>query len=259
MPKLNEPLSSSRLNMYLQCPLKFKFYYIDKIEPEYIASWQAFGSAFHLTLKHYYRKLQQQNEVLTLGQMQESFKVNWEISCTIPVQWNGDIPAELENKAYQMLQVYLENISPKKIIAVEQYFKIPVINPATGEMLRGAEFYGVIDLIEEDEVVEHKTSQRATWDVEKINQDTQMTLYSLAYFLIFKKLPKTCRFDIVTKGKSPKFQRIETSRDFSDFSRLFHTVKNVVRAIENDIFYPKYDWFCGDCYYKPKHCKEFGI
>ena len=50
-------LSSSQLNLYLQCSLKYKFQYVDGLPRPCKASGLAFGSALHSALAWFHKEL----------------------------------------------------------------------------------------------------------------------------------------------------------------------------------------------------------
>ena len=52
----NKPLSHSSTSMYLDCPQRFKFRYIDKI-PEKPKSFFSFGKSVHAGLEFLFEKL----------------------------------------------------------------------------------------------------------------------------------------------------------------------------------------------------------
>ena len=45
-------------------------------------------------------------------------------------------------------------------VAIEQGFKVPIVNPVSGEVLPGVSLYGRMDLVLKGTLVEHKTSAR---------------------------------------------------------------------------------------------------
>ncbi len=48
-------LSYSQINTYLTCPLKYKFHYIDQIEPPFVSSALVFGSCIHEAVAAFYQ------------------------------------------------------------------------------------------------------------------------------------------------------------------------------------------------------------
>lgn len=54
---LPDHLSVSQINRFLQCPLSYRFQYIDKIETGLKSSSFALGTAFHSAAEHLHRHL----------------------------------------------------------------------------------------------------------------------------------------------------------------------------------------------------------
>ncbi len=49
------PLSYSAMSMYLRCPLKFKFHYVDRLPEEPRAQW-SFGSSLHRSIEYFHNE-----------------------------------------------------------------------------------------------------------------------------------------------------------------------------------------------------------
>jgi len=47
-------LSYSQINTYLTCSLKYKFHYLDQIEPPFVSSALVFGSCIHEAVGAFY-------------------------------------------------------------------------------------------------------------------------------------------------------------------------------------------------------------
>jgi len=69
-------LSSSQINLYLQCSLKYKFQYIDKIPRPFKPSGLALGSAIHSALAWLHRERMNGNRV-TLKKLYKIFDSDW--------------------------------------------------------------------------------------------------------------------------------------------------------------------------------------
>jgi hypothetical protein len=83
-------ISATKLDTYMQCPLKFRFRYVERIEPEETSPALAFGSAVHGTIKHYYKRLMEGRK-LEMNELAAAFIQDWEVACSVPVRWNGSM------------------------------------------------------------------------------------------------------------------------------------------------------------------------
>ncbi|MGB6063163.1 MAG: PD-(D/E)XK nuclease family protein [Desulfomonilaceae bacterium] len=48
-------LSYSQINCYMTCPLKYRYHYLDQIEPPFVASALLFGSCIHEAVASFYQ------------------------------------------------------------------------------------------------------------------------------------------------------------------------------------------------------------
>lgn len=77
--------SHSRLNTFEQCPLRFKFHYIDKVETEIETTIEGFlGSRVHEALEKLYKDLKFE-KLLTINELIEFYNSRWE------KEWNPGI------------------------------------------------------------------------------------------------------------------------------------------------------------------------
>lgn len=252
-------ISPTQITTYMACPLKYFFRYILKIEPEERSVFLAFGSAVHSSLAYFWNSVKDGKKI-SLEELQKAFLLDWEIQNTTPVNYNGDDPKELEQKGLELLKMYYETaqLPDAPPVAIEQGFKVPIVNPISGEVLPGVSLYGRMDLILPGTVVEHKTSSRKP-DPAKIAEDVQLSCYALAYLMLYNELPETVRTDTLLKQKKPSLESVSTYRALDDLSRLYDIVSQVVRGIDAQIFYPCYSFQCANCEFnKDDLCKAWG-
>ena len=69
-------LSASQLNLYLQCSLKYKLQYIDKLPKPFKSSGLVFGSCVHSAMSWLHKQRLAGKEV-ALEQMQRIFTADW--------------------------------------------------------------------------------------------------------------------------------------------------------------------------------------
>jgi putative RecB family exonuclease len=143
--------------------------------------------------------------------------------------------------------VYLRDYIGFGVRAVELPFRVPLVDLETGEMLE-LPLDGYIDLVEaEDRIVELKTAAKV-YDATTITQHLQLSAYAYAYGWLYKRKPRL-RLDILTKGKNPALHSFEVARDKESLVRFFHIARGVIRAIQQEHFYPNEGWQCPTCEY----------
>jgi len=171
-------LSYSQLALYLECPLKYRFRYVDEIKCEGVSSALVFGKAIHQALAAFYTDVMEQRP-FWFPRFLVAFEEAWEEVCDEAevVFKEGEDFQTLLDYGKEMLRVFARCAMPMKVIAVEVPFEFRLENPETGQEFP-IPLKGVIDLIEEDEqgtlwVVDHKTAKRAFSD-HQIDADLQM-------------------------------------------------------------------------------------
>ncbi len=242
-------LSASQINLYIQCGLKYRFQYVDLIPRPFKSSGLIFGSVVHSTIDwfHKQRKMGKQVSLETLGKILGADWFCQKLDNEIRYK-EGEEENALLLTAKEMLNLYFH--SPLNgVLDAEYPFRVPLINPVTGENLEVV-LEGFIDLIEEGDVLtEFKTSAK-TMDPQNLSDILQLTIYSYAYRTLFAKEPQTLRVINFVKTRTPKMVILETGRDKKDYERLFHLVKEVLRGIRSGIFFPRQSFMCKDCEYE---------
>lgn len=243
-----EHLSASQINLYLQCSLKYRYQYVDKLPKPFKSSGLAFGSVLHSTLDFFHKQKIKGNGV-TLDKILKIFDVDWfcqKVENEIRYK-NGEIETELLLQGKQILTKYFHSYEGRPV-ASETPFSLPFIEPVTGEIL-GPTLNGIIDLIEPDHViVEFKTTVR-TMDEQTAEDSVQLTCYAYAYRMLFRREPKALKIINFVKNKTPKIVPLETKRETRDLQRLFYLAQEVLRGIGSGVFFPQPNFMCKDCEY----------
>lgn len=241
-------LSSSQINLYLLCSLKYKFQYVDKLPKPFKSSALVFGSAIHSAIS-WFSKEKMNGNGISLDRLFRILEADWyaqKVDQVIHYK-DGETEMKLVIMAKELLNQYI-NLPFKEIMGTDIPFTIPLINPVTGETL-GINLEGYIDLMEKDEtIVEFKTSNQAM-DQKDVDDHIQLTAYSYAYEMLHQRPPKNLKIVNLVKTKKPKINPFETKRDKSDYQRFFYLAGQVMKGIESKIFFPKASFVCKDCEY----------
>jgi ATP-dependent helicase/DNAse subunit B len=99
-------LSYSQVNTYLACPLRYRFHYIDQIEPPFVSAALAFGSCIHEAVAAFHQSCLE-GDPLTASQLIDVYSQVWSShSAERPVRFfNGESEEKLTVKAKGMLEV----------------------------------------------------------------------------------------------------------------------------------------------------------
>src|SRR5262245_17005047 len=155
-----EAISISQINLYRTCSLKYRFQYIDGLPRLVRAAGLVFGSAVHKALE-WLHKARKAGEQPRFEELLRVFEADWQAQCLDEeILFADDTSADhLLVKGKELLSAYY-HAPAKPVRDAEVFFQVPLVNPATGEVL-DTPLRGVIDLIETDDtVVEFKTSQK---------------------------------------------------------------------------------------------------
>lgn len=251
-----EYLSSSQINLYLLCSLKYKFQYIDKLPRPFRSSALVFGSAIHSAIS-WLHKEQMNGNTATLENLHRIFSADWYVQKSdLEVRFKyGEVETNLLVMAKEILGLYFQN-PIKEVKGSEVPFSVPLIDPANGKEL-GINLDGFIDLIETDDtIVEFKTSAQTMYAGD-VHQHLQLTAYSYAYEMLNHRPPKKLKIIDFVKNKKPKMLTFETTRDKADHKRFFQIARRVLDGIQHEVFIPKQTFMCKDCEYAGP-CRDWG-
>jgi putative RecB family exonuclease len=250
-----EHLSNSQISLYSQCSLKYKFQYIDEIPKPFKPSGLALGSAVHSALS-WLNKQRMNGDNVTLERLYRVFDADWysqKADTEIRYKEQED-EMKLVVLGKEMLGLYFAR-PYREIKGTEVPFAVPIINPQNGQVL-GVELEGVIDLIEKDDtIIEFKTSAQMM-DPKEVDNYLQLTIYSYAFETLTQRPPKLLKVVNFVKTKKPKIITLETKRSRADYQRLFFLADQVLRGIEQRIFFPRTGFWCKDCEYA-ENCREW--
>ncbi len=260
---LPEHLSYSSIATYLQCPLKWKFHYVDKLPEEFITSDLVFGQAIHESVAAFLNA-SLSGDSLTPDEMLMVYLNAWrqsngvEIRCT-----NGDSEEKLLKKAQELLTLWHDSQDGMtEVLGVEEEFSVNIAELADYPSLDLPPLIGYVDHIIKQPggsiaLIDLKTAARKPSQYQA-DQSLQLTAYSLgARELGFDPDELTLRLDYLLKGAHPDLVSLGTSRSEDDRRRFLKMFTRVWKGISNFVFFPKTDWYCrSSCGYQTQ-CGEW--
>ena len=183
--------SHSKINCFEQCPLKFKFQYIDKIKTEIEQSIEAFlGSMVHESLEKLYtdlkfQKLMKLNEVLDF--YNDLWQKNWNDAIVIVKKWYNKenyhkmgekFITDYYNHYYPFNQGKVLGLETTEFVDLNDKYKFHVRIDRLNEAKDGVY-----------EIHDYKTGGYLP-DQEKFDKDRQLALYSLWVLKTFGNVKK---------------------------------------------------------------------
>jgi len=253
-------VSHNQIFTYLNCSLKYRFHYVEKRKPERISIALPFGKAIHAAEELFYRSLKEGRKRETLNALHEKFeevlRIDLEKKAGTPVVWKKNMPDQAGAIAMgkSMLAAFYETVDLSGYAVVD--VEIPLSARLYTDDGLPTEFMlvGIIDLLlmdgnDEAVVVDNKT---AVQPMAQNDADTNLQMSSYAYLLaankyVFPTAPVQCRFDVLRKLKTPKYEQVHTVRTAQMRKRFARIASAVLNGIDAGIYMPQPNWMCADC------------
>lgn len=237
-------LSYSEIRTFQQCPLKHKFQYIDKAEPEQLSAAMLLGSGVHAAVEQYFQAMLSGLPLPSVDQLMQSYRACWDREASrAPVQYaKGQDATTVAEMAKRMIEAFLESplAQPQdQIIGIEETFYVPL-----GSDL--PDLAGRVDMITYDAdkgeliITDFKTA-RSIWSQDNAEEQAeQLLLYARGCEPIARDLEAriVLRFIVVTKTKQPKVDAISIEYDTSRLARSRAIIRQVFKAIQSGVVYP---------------------
>jgi putative RecB family exonuclease len=238
-------VSVSQLNLYLMCPLKYRFVHVDKLPRPFKSAELALGTAFHAAIQ-WWHKHRRNGSAPEAGDVARVLSADLHAQAAEAISFvNGQTLENLSDLGRKLVEVYVSGYHGKPVQESEVPFRVPLIDLDTGEDLK-LPLDGYFDLLEcDDTIVELKTAARA-YDAAAILHHLQLTGYAYAFRILYNR-PANLRLEVVTKTRQPQLQSVEVSRNRPDMVRFFHIAKSVSGAICDGHFHPNHGWQCANC------------
>jgi putative RecB family exonuclease len=271
-------LSHTSANTYKECPLKYKYKYIDKIKPEEVSSALFFGKAIDKTLEAF---INNEDYIKVYTKHMTDVEING-VVCNMREQKNikyskvdkdvmhlTDDQLEqykdnlawgaLYEKGLLMVDCYIKNIHPlvKKVYSLQE--EVNFINE------QGDEIIGYCDMVAELEgydgpiVLDFKTSS-VKYDLKSAQTSDQLALYysymcekyktdKIGFIVLYKKLKRKHRN---TKEHEVKYDIIVDTIDPVFVEKSMYRFYDTLDKIEKKMFEPNFNsckQFWGKCDY----------
>lgn len=224
--------------MYGQCPLQYKYSYVDKL-PKKDSHHLFFGNLVHESLHHMLKDLQ----VKKLSEVLDFYHNKWDE--TLFVKGKQD-PEIWKKKGADIISSFYNKFDPKaqEVLVTEDYFKTP---------LGDHELSGVIDRLDRVidnagepilEIIDYKTGKIQSQKY--IHDNIQLTFY---YHAIRSRFPDIKDIRLTLYFLEPGVKQ-STYRDKGHVERMQGEIFSVIDNIEKNKFDPKINNLCPWCDYK---------
>jgi putative RecB family exonuclease len=255
-------LSYSQIQCYITCPLKYRFSYVDGLEPEFTPATLHFGSAMHQAVAAFLNSTLN-GDRLTADNMTDVWRAAWRGNGEQIRYFGKEDENLLTKKAGELLSIYHDYWNHDiEVLAVEEFFAFDLAQMVPDSLDPLPDFVGYIDSIEksvtgEITVVDLKTAARKP-SLFQIQNNAQLAAYGLgaAKSLGFNPDELKYRLDYLMKTPTPDLISFNTTRNQDDMHRFLKTITMVWRGVKQSVFYPKPDYYCGTCQWQT-HCSEW--
>jgi len=232
-------ISYSALAAYRDCPLLYRFRYVDKLPELTVSAALLFGGAIHAALEHYFR------EKLTgrstgLDKLMHCYRLCWQAEADDRelLFAKGEDPDSLHALAERMLAAFLASPAAKpqgQIVGVEEELRTELA-PGLPPLLARIDL--LLDTGDALRIVDFKTA-RTRWSEQKAQEAAeQLWLYAKAARELLPGRELQLEFLILTKAKQPAVQSLPVPFDEPNLHRVRQTAAAVWQAISARIFYP---------------------
>lgn len=246
--------SHSRLEAFSNCPLRYKFLYLDKLTPEGSTIEAFLGSCVHTALEWLYRQVQLTREP-QLEEVLNVFFASWQQNYTPDLQIvRPDLTAEDFFKiGKKCLSDYYQTYHPFKsgqIIGLEKLIAIDI---------NGYKLQGYIDRLEKSQdgtyvIHDYKTSQTLPPQA-KVDEDRQLALYQIGLKQLWPQIKEVKLVwhylffnEELVSSRTP--EQLEQLKE-----EVAAVIKQIEQATEKNSFQPLETVLCDWCEFQ-KYCPK---
>ena len=232
-------LSWSAVSTFMQCPLKFKFRYLESLPEETLSSSLLFGSGIHQALEEFFRAELAGGPKPTLEKLVYIYRSTWLPADPEAVSFGGsDTRESLDRLAVKVLRAFLASDSAGLLGHV-----LGVEEEISGLLVEGVpDLLGRVDLVTEEKdsltITDFKTS-RGKWSADTVEEaSSQLLLYSSLAGAFSPKKTIRLRFVVLTKTANPTVEQHFAEINPQKLARVKKIFERVWGAIQTGVFYP---------------------
>ena len=229
-------LSCTQITMWKNCPRRYYWRYALGIKTPKTSALHI-GSSVDTALNFYFEG-KKNGKAPPLGAVFAQFHEAFEKEKDT-VDWGPSDPIKLQRHGPVVIEAYLKRFDEITFpTAVQQEIKIHLDHDGL--------LVGAIDLVTEDSLIDTKTAKEP-WAEDKHKKEIQPLAYTFAFYEERKKMPKSFKYQIVTKEEVPQTQLItfevkkyqiesfyrETSQIWADISAALKLGKEAFPAEAN--------------------------
>jgi putative RecB family exonuclease len=239
---LQNSVSASRLNCWLQCRLKFYFRYVLQISKPKTAALH-YGSVVHLVLQQW-NMARWRKQPFEISKLRAVFDLGWKDQGHI--DWDGEEAAQ-QQSAWSVLETYFKE-TPIPANELPEAVEVPVEADLTKHGL--PVLRGILDLVRQGgRIVDFKSAGKTPDNEMALHQNgVQLDCYSVLYREAAGKRESGRELHHLIKTKVPKLVITETGPmlEYQE-ARLFRLMEDYVNGLDRGRFIPSPSFGCVGC------------
>src|SRR4051812_16473407 len=241
---LQQTLSASRLNVFLQCRLKFYFRYVLALPKPKTPSLHV-GSSVHAVLKAW-NKARWREQPLSMSEIHALFLAEWTEQASEPVDWRDEDEESEKLTAWRLCETYLRQYASTASIKPDAV-EVPVDADLTPHGL--PRLTGILDLVQQGVIIDYKTSSTTpNPDKAAHTHEVQTSSYAVLYREATGKRENGIELHHLVKLKNPKLcVTALPPMSNAQQTRLFRLMEAYVKGLERQDFIPSPGMQCFSC------------
>ena len=232
-------VSWSAISTFRQCPLKYKFRYVDGLPEESVSAALVFGTGIHSAVEQHFQAILSGDSKPEIDALLFAYRSAWLPHDPDTISFGStEARVSLDAIASKMLTAFLNSPAASvqgRVLGVEEEIR--------GMLVEGVpDLFGRVDLLTEDSdslvITDIKTS-RGKWSQEQVEDSgEQLLLYSHLGSEISPGKKIATRFLVLTKTKEPVIEEHVREVNPAAVKRTLAGVERVWNAISAGHFYP---------------------
>jgi putative RecB family exonuclease len=245
-------VSWSAISTFRQCPLKYRFRYLENLPEESVSAALVFGTGIHTAIEQHFQAILSGEEQPDVERLMFAYRSAWLPHDPDAISFGStETRATLDALAGKMLTAFLSSPAASvqgRVLGVEEEIRGMLVENVP-------DLYGRVDLLTEDSdslvITDIKTS-RGKWSQEQVDDSgEQLLLYSHLTSEVSPGKTLKTRFLVLTKTKEPVVEEHVREVEPAAVKRTLAGVELVWRAIESGVFYPAPSIMsCSSCGYR---------
>lgn len=237
-PKIPE-YHQSAINLFLKCPRQYMYRYEMNIQTPPKSALIVGRANDDCNNHNMEQKIKSKVDLKTsevLDVYNDSFEKN-----SPGTNWGDDDIGKIKDKGYQMAKVVHEKCSPHiQPTKVQSKFKI--------EFEEGYSIGGTLDVEDVDDYVRDLKTSKANYQDDAILKGLQPVMYDYAFEMQHQKKAKGFIFDVVTKHKEPRYQKMVGTISSHQRGWMFDIIRTMHTQVKagNFQYASENGWWCSE-------------